>query len=65
MTDLTDEVERSFPPISDRSADWSARADREEKTRARTGASAAGALVSLAVRIDESTTHERKEQTHG
>ena len=65
MKDLPIKVERNVPLIPDRSCDWPARVDGDGKTTTCPGATASDALISPAERIDESTTHERKEQTHG
>jgi len=65
VRDFTIKVQRNFPPIPDRSCDWSAWVDGEEATTTCSSATSSDALISPAERIDESTTHERKEQTHG
>jgi hypothetical protein len=46
-------------------ADRSAWVDGEGKTATCTGATASDALIPKVKRIDELTTHERKEQNHG
>jgi hypothetical protein len=65
VKELTAKAQRSFPPIPDRSCDWSALVDGEEKTTTRTRPTPCEALISPAERTDESITRERKEQTHG
>jgi hypothetical protein len=69
MKDLTIKVGRppwrNPPPITDRRGNWSAWVDGEGKTTSCPRATASDALSSPAERNDESTTHERKEQTHG
>ena len=64
MKDLTIKVERRLPTIPVRTCDGSARVDGEEATTCK-DAAGSDAWIFPAERIDESTTHERKEQTHG
>ena len=60
--DLNTRVERNFPPIPDRSCDRSAWVDGQEETTTGTGEIASNAHISPAVRIDESTKHDRRKE---
>jgi hypothetical protein len=53
MRDLDIRVERNFPPIRDRSCDWSAWVNGQEETTTCTAATAPEALFALAERIEE------------
>jgi hypothetical protein len=60
--DQNTRVEPDVPPIPDRSCDRTAWVDGQEETTSCTGAIASNAHISPAVRIDESTQHDRRKE---